>query len=60
MAMTGFAGFPLETQRFLAELGERQDRAWFESHRADYERAYIPGNAGCRHRHGAGVRGAVE
>lgn len=41
MAMTGFAGFPLETQRFLAELGERQDRAWFESHRADYEHAYV-------------------
>jgi uncharacterized protein (TIGR02453 family) len=33
-----FAGFPPETQRFLAGLTRTNTRAWFEGHRAEYER----------------------
>jgi len=34
-----FLGFP-ETMGFLRELRANNDRAWFNAHKADYERAY--------------------
>jgi uncharacterized protein (TIGR02453 family) len=36
-----FAGFPKETVRFLAALGENNDKAWFDAHRSDYESAFL-------------------
>lgn len=33
-----FSGFPPEAARFLAELAQHNERAWFEAHRAEYER----------------------
>jgi uncharacterized protein (TIGR02453 family) len=36
-----FAGFPEGTFRFLEELAGHNTKAWFEAHRADYERYYI-------------------
>ena len=36
-----FSGFPSETARFLRALGENNDKAWFDAHRADYESAYL-------------------
>ena len=39
-----YAGLPRETIRFLAGLSAENNREWFESHRADYESAWL--NAG--------------
>jgi uncharacterized protein (TIGR02453 family) len=36
-----FAGFPKETARFLAGIRQHNDKAWFDAHRADYERAFL-------------------
>lgn len=35
------AGFPAGTIEFLRGLRENNTRAWFEAHRADYERFYV-------------------
>ena len=32
-----FDGFPPDALRFLGELAEHNDRAWFEAHRAEYD-----------------------
>jgi uncharacterized protein (TIGR02453 family) len=37
----GFAGFPRETLRFLADVRANNTRTWFEEHRDDYERFYV-------------------
>jgi uncharacterized protein (TIGR02453 family) len=37
---TRFDGFDPDLQRFFAELGAHNEKAWFEAHRADYERLY--------------------
>jgi uncharacterized protein (TIGR02453 family) len=34
----GFEGFPEETLRFLDDLGSNNNKAWFDAHRAEYER----------------------
>lgn len=36
-----FAGFPADTQRFLAELAASNERPWFEANRARYEAGYV-------------------
>ncbi len=36
-----FEGFPKRTVTFLAELGENNDKAWFDAHRADYEQGFL-------------------
>ncbi len=36
-----FSGFGKATFRFLRELSANNDKAWFEAHRADYERHYV-------------------
>jgi uncharacterized protein (TIGR02453 family) len=42
----GFPGFPRETQRFLADLRDHNDRDWFAAHRQAYEQAVrAPGEA---------------
>ena len=35
--MTSFSGFDPAALEFLRNLGEHNDRVWFEAHRADYE-----------------------
>jgi uncharacterized protein (TIGR02453 family) len=35
-----FEGFDPALQAFFAELGAHNEKAWFEAHRADYERLY--------------------
>ncbi len=35
--MASFSGFDPAALGFLRDLGEHNDRAWFEAHRADYE-----------------------
>ena len=35
--MASFSGFDPAALSFLRDLGEHNDRAWFEAHRADYE-----------------------
>lgn len=40
MSGADFTVFPPETLRFLEDLGVNNDRAWFEAHRAEYERAF--------------------
>lgn len=35
--MSGFEGFAPEALRFLADLREHNDRAWFQAHRDEYE-----------------------
>jgi uncharacterized protein (TIGR02453 family) len=39
-AKTRFDGFDPALQRFFVELGAHNEKAWFEAHRADYERLY--------------------
>jgi uncharacterized protein (TIGR02453 family) len=39
--MTSFTGFHPSALAFLAHLGEHNDRAWFDAHRADYERLLL-------------------
>jgi uncharacterized protein (TIGR02453 family) len=39
--MTGFAGFPPATLRFLGDLAENNTKAWFDEHRADYESNWV-------------------
>jgi uncharacterized protein (TIGR02453 family) len=39
--MAEFAGYSTDTFRFLAGLVENNERAWFEAHRADYERFVV-------------------
>ena len=36
-----FAGFPEETFRFLRGISEKNDKAWLDAHRDDYERGYV-------------------
>lgn len=36
--MTTFEGFRPEAAEFLAELAMNNERAWFQAHKADYER----------------------
>ncbi len=36
-----FSGFPESTVRFLSELSEHNEQAWFEGHREDYESAVL-------------------
>jgi len=36
-----FAGFSENTLRFLAELAQNNERAWFEAHRHEYERFVV-------------------
>ena len=36
-----FTGFPPETLDFLRDLGENNSKAWFDAHRAEYERDYL-------------------
>lgn len=36
-----FSGFPESTARFLAELSEHNDRAWFDAHRDECERVVM-------------------
>jgi uncharacterized protein (TIGR02453 family) len=38
---TMFDGFPREALTFLAELGEHNEREWFEAHRSTYEEALL-------------------
>lgn len=38
---SGFVRFPPETQRFLAELGARDDPRWLDENRATYEECYV-------------------
>jgi uncharacterized protein (TIGR02453 family) len=38
---TTFSGFPEEGLRFLAELGQNNDRAWFDSHKQTYTDAIV-------------------
>ena len=40
-AITPFIGFPPETLAFLRGLGASNEKAWFEAHRAEYERDYL-------------------
>jgi uncharacterized protein (TIGR02453 family) len=39
--MATFPGFDPAALGFLRDLGEHNDRAWFEAHRADYERLVL-------------------
>ena len=39
--MPGFSGFPSGTLDFFRALRENNTRAWFDAHRADYERFYV-------------------
>lgn len=39
--MPGFSGFPGGTLDFFRALRENNTRAWFDGHRADYERFYV-------------------
>ncbi len=39
--MAAFNGFPRVTIVFLADLEANNEKAWFEAHRADYERFYV-------------------
>lgn len=32
-----FPGFPPQTRQFLSDLGENNNREWFQAHKADYE-----------------------
>lgn len=36
-----FSGFPRETPRFLRDLARNNNKHWFDTHRADYERCYV-------------------
>jgi len=36
-----FAGFQSESLDFLRDLGENNTKAWFDAHRAEYERDYL-------------------
>lgn len=38
---TDFTGFGPNTRKFLRDLGRHNDKAWFDAHRADYERWYL-------------------
>ena len=40
--MSSFAGFPKGTAGFLRGLTKNNDKAWFDAHRADYEKAHPP------------------
>jgi uncharacterized protein (TIGR02453 family) len=39
--MTDFRGFPAETLRFLGDLANNNDKAWFEAHRDDYDAYWV-------------------
>lgn len=39
--MSAFTGFPPEALQFYADIAARQDRAWFDAHRAEYDRHVI-------------------
>ncbi len=39
--MSDFAGFPVETVRFLGKLAANNNREWFEAHRADYDTHWL-------------------
>ena len=39
--MAAFDGFPRETIAFLTDLGANNEKAWFEAHRAGYERCFV-------------------
>ena len=61
--MASFSGFDPAALGFLRDLGEHNDRAWFEAHRADYEglvlqpaRELVVALGGRLARPGAGVR----
>jgi uncharacterized protein (TIGR02453 family) len=41
MATAAFPGFPPQTRTFLRDLGEHNEKAWFDAHRADYERWWL-------------------
>ncbi|MBI3751980.1 MAG: DUF2461 family protein, partial [Chloroflexi bacterium] len=36
-----FSGFQPETLDFLRDLAENNSKAWFDAHRAEYERDYL-------------------
>src|SRR5262245_8127098 len=36
-----FSGFAKETVRFLEGIRDHNEKAWFEAHRQDYERAFL-------------------
>jgi uncharacterized protein (TIGR02453 family) len=40
-ATTAFAGFPKETVKFLCEISENNEKAWFDAHRSEYQSAYV-------------------
>ena len=54
--MASFSGFDPAALDFLRDLGEHNDRAWFEAHRADYEGLLLAAGAraGRRARRAAG------
>ena len=39
--MSDFAGFSVETVRFLGKLAANNNREWFEAHRADYDAHWL-------------------
>ena len=39
--MSEFTGFGPKTKKFLRDLGRNNDKAWFTSHRGDYEAYYL-------------------
>lgn len=39
--MATFQGFPKETAKFLRGLTKNNERAWFDTHRADYQENYV-------------------
>jgi uncharacterized protein (TIGR02453 family) len=39
--MATYAGFPPQTRAFLRDLREHNEKAWFDAHRADYERWWL-------------------
>lgn len=41
MAAAGFAGFPAETQAFLAGVTAHNEKAWFDANRELYEAGYV-------------------
>lgn len=39
--MTQFGGFPADTSEFLADLGDNNNRTWFEANKTRYQRAFV-------------------
>ena len=39
--MPAYGGFPPQTRRFLRDLADHNEKAWFDAHRDDYERWWL-------------------